>query len=196
MKRANKYTLFIAILLVVAMLAACVPPAPVQPAPLDEQVAGAGVNELVVTALTVRNDATVNGDLDIGGATTVDGALTVAGAVAGDITGDITIDDWLDITAQTAISVTAGAIITPTGSYQPLTSGGAVTTSTTTPIAAGTVVGRVVILRNANASDAITIDGTGGTVECKANVVMGAGDTLTLFWTGAKWNCLSSYDNS
>lgn len=195
MKRANRLTLAIASLLIVVMLAACVPPAPVQPAP-DEQVAGLGVNEMVVTAITVRNDANVKGSLNVDGALSVDGATALSGGVVGDVTGNVLADDWLSISAQTAISVTAGAIITPTGTYQPLTSAAPVTTSTTTAVANGAVTGRLLILRNANAADAITIDGTGGNVECKANVALGAGDTLTLIWNGTDWNCISSYDNS
>lgn len=200
MNRAKQQLpLAIAALLIVAILAGCVPPAPVQSVPQqDLPIAGLGVNTTVIKDLVVENDAQVNGTItgDVTGDIT--GAVTgnVTGNVTGDITGDLTADDWITITAQTAISVTAGAIITPTGTYQPLTSGGAVTTSTSTAIANGAAVGTLLILRNANASDAITIDGTGANVECKANVVMGAGDTLTLLWTGSDWNCLSSYDNS
>ena len=110
--------------------------------------------------------------------------------------GQVDVGDWLNLSQQTAISVTAGAIITPTGTLQLLESAGAVTTSTTTPIASGTEAGDLLILRNTNASDAITIDGTGGTVECKANVALGAQDTLTLVWNGADWVCIAGYDNS
>jgi len=72
----------------------------------------------------------------------------------------------------------------------------AVTTSTTTAIADGSETGDALILRNANATNVITIDGVGSNVACKANVALGAGDTLTLIWNGADWNCLASYDNS
>jgi len=94
------------------------------------------------------------------------------------------------------VVVTAGSTITPTGTYQVITSTAAVTTSTTTAIANGGETGDLLILRNANASNAITIDGTGGNVECKSDVALGAGDTLLLIWNGSDWNCLSSYDNS
>jgi hypothetical protein len=54
----------------------------------------------------------------------------------------------------------------------------------------------LLIIRNGNAADAITIDGTGGTVECKANVALGAGDIVTLIFDGTDWRCQSVYDNS
>ena len=95
-----------------------------------------------------------------------------------------------------AVVVSAGSTITPTGTLQPLTSASGVTTSTSTAIANGTTAGDVLILRNANASDTITIDGTGGNVECKTDKVLGAQDTLTLIWNGSDWVCLSLSDNS
>lgn len=201
MNRAKQLPLAIAALLIVAILAGCVPPAPVQSVPQqDLPIAGLGVNTSVFKDVVIEQDLDVNNALSVDGATTLVGATTITGALtqtgAIDANGGIAIDDWVGLTAQTAISVTAGAIITPTGTYQPIESAGAVTTSTTTPIAAGTTVGDILILHNLNASDAITIDGTGGNVECKADVALGAGDTLTLLWTGSDWNCLSSYDNS
>jgi len=133
----------------------------------------------------------------VSGGQTIDaGGLTVTAGGVAITAGQVDIGDWLNLSAQTAISLTAGGIITPTGTYQLLTSGAAVTTSTTTPIASGTETGDLLILRNGNASDVITIDGTGGTVECKANVGLGASDTLTLVWNGSDWNCLANYDNS
>lgn len=110
--------------------------------------------------------------------------------------GNVTTGNFLSIGAQTAISVTAGATITPTGTFQPLESSGAVTTSTSEAVADGSSVGDLLILMNTNASDIITIDGTGGNVECKADVALGAGDTLFLIWEGDDWYCLSGYDNS
>jgi len=93
--------------------------------------------------------------------------------------------------------VAAGFTITPTSRVVVLTSAAAVTSSATLAIITSTInAGTPLILRNGNASDVITIDGTGGTIECKANVALGASDTLTLVYNGLVWNCLSSYDNS
>lgn len=186
--------------------------------------AAAGTFEIITGNLKVGNgtpdtsldgeDAYVEGTLEVDGAANFDGAIDIDGDLTS-ATGAVTVADTLDvsgasnfqanvdvgtflgITPQTAISVTAAGIITPTGSFQPLTSGAAVTTSTTTPIAiTGFVDGDLIIFRNDNASAVITIDGTGGTVECKADVALGARDTVSLIFNGAEWNCLSNYDNS
>lgn len=161
-------------------------------------------------AIAVDDNATVGGALTTGGAIVSSGNVTGVDVTASDdviatddisgvdivLTGNETLADWLIVQPQTTISVTSGGVITPTGTIQPLSSGGAVTCDTTTCIAAGSATGQLLILQNVNASDTITIDGTGGTVECKADVVLGAQDTLTLMWNGADWICQSGYDNS
>ena len=167
-------------------------PAPPQP---DEPVTALGTTHFTnisaedITAtddVSVADDADIDGDLDVDGATNLD---------AVDIAEDATFAADLTITNVTAISLTAAGIITPTGTYQPLTSAAAVTTSTTTPIAAG-ATGQLLILENQNSSDAITIDGTGGAVECKADLALAAGDIVMLIYDGAAWQCISLYDNS
>ena len=102
--------------------------------------------------------------------------------------------------AQSTISVVFGIPITPTGWYQPIESAdfGAGAGQVVTPIAApsGDTNGTRLLLYNINASQVITIDGTGTTVECKADVILAPTDTLELFWNGDDWKCISNYDNS
>ncbi|KKL27108.1 hypothetical protein LCGC14_1855830 [marine sediment metagenome] len=102
--------------------------------------------------------------------------------------------------AQSTISVVFGIPITPTGWYQPIESAdfGAGDGQAVTPIAApsGDTNGTRLLLYNINASQVITIDGTGTTVECKADVILAPTDTLELFWNGDDWKCISNYDNS
>ena len=102
--------------------------------------------------------------------------------------------------AQSTISVVFGIPITPTGWYQPIESAdfGAGDGQVVTPIAApsGDTNGTRLLLYNINASQVITIDGTGTTVECKADVILAPTDTLELFWNGDDWKCISNYDNS
>ena len=131
-----------------------------------------------------------------GGQTITAGGQTITAGGQVITAGQVDIGDWLNLSAQTPVVVTAGSTITPLGVYQPLTSTGAQTTSTTTAVADGAETGDVLILRNANAADVITVDGTGGNVECKTDKALGAGDTLMLIWNGADWNCLSLSDNS
>ena len=122
------------------------------------------------------------------------GAITSDGAMA--TTSTLAVGTWLKVGEQTAVVVSAGSIITPTGTLQPLTSASSVAGSTSTAIANGTTAGDLLILRNANASDTITINGTGANVECKSDKALGSQDTLMLIWNGSDWVCLSLSDNS
>lgn len=112
------------------------------------------------------------------------------------IEGTLELAENLVMGAQTTFSVVLGIPITPTGLYQPLTSGVPTAGALVSPIAAGGTIGERLVLHNINATQVITIDGTGTTVECQADVVLGAQDTLELLWNGADWICLTNYDNS
>lgn len=141
------------------------------------------------------NNTTLNGeDAYIEGTLEVDGTADLDGSV--DAAADVDVGTWVNLSAQTAVVVTAGSSITPTGTYQPITSTAWVTTSTSTAILNGGETGDLLALRNANAADNITIDGVGSNVECKTDKVLGAGDTLSLIWNGSDWNCLATFDNS
>jgi len=150
-------------------------------------------------AVLPESRALTGGTSNFTGDVTVSGTVTGADLVATDslsVSGAVVGATWFGLTAQTALVIGAGDSVVSTGSLQPITSATAVTVSTTVPIAAGTVEGYLLILVNENAADAITIDGTGGTVECKADVVLGARDVLMLEWNGTEWICLTGYDNS
>ena len=176
------------------------------PAPAPSgAAAGAGVKSPGDTADLYGTEAQ-GGDRAVGdtnvtnlvasGAVTAGTGLTVMSGGSTITAGQVDIGDWLNLAAQTAVVVGAGGTITPTGVYQLLTSAGVVTTSTSNAVADGAETGDVLILRNANAADAITVDGVGGNVECKTDKALGPGDTLMLIWNGADWNCLSLSDNS
>lgn len=147
-------------------------------------MAGQGEQGLVGQNVTGFTSVNVEQDLAVGDDLTVTDDATIADAIVG---------DWLMLTPSTAISVTSGGIITPTGTLQPLTSGGAVTTSTSTAIANGTTSGQILILHNKNASDAITIDGAGANVECGGNQALGATDALVLQWQTDDWECIAKF---
>ena len=103
--------------------------------------------------------------------------------------------EFVGATEQSAVVVTEGSTITPTGTYQPLTSSGAVTTSTSIAIADGSFVGQLLILVNENGSDEITID-NGGNTHLSADIVLGNDDTLMLLWDGADWLEIGGANNS
>lgn len=107
----------------------------------------------------------------------------------------LTFSEFMAAAEQAAVVVTSGSTITPTGTYQPLTSTGAQTTSTSEAIADGTVIGQLLILVNENASSAITID-DGGNTKLSGDAVLGADDTLMLIWDGADWLEIAQSDNT
>jgi hypothetical protein len=155
---------------------------------------GGGAKLVVPSGSTVEVQS--GGALDIlSGATfTATGTTVLTGSTT---LSSTTLSKDLSLTAQTAFSVTAmGIPITPTGAYQPIESVTFTAGGGTADIAPGTTNGDILTLLNINATQVITVDGTGSNVECKADVPMGARDTLMLIWDGSDWRCLSSYDNS
>jgi len=150
------------------------------------------------------------GELEVqsGGILDVQSGATFAPTLSGDITfvngttlGEavdtvLDLSEFLAFTAQTAVSITEGAIITPTGTYQPLTSAAAVTTSTSCAIYSGTVKGQLLVLTNENASDAIIIDdGANTNLGGNKTLTGGEGDGLYLMWDEADWFCIGYNDN-
>lgn len=141
---------------------------------------------IVAKQLTVTTGSAV---LNEGNLTLTAGNETLT---AGDLTitaGDATIGSDLLTTKQTAVTVTSGGTITPTGTYQLITSAGAVGTSSV----AGCTSGRVLVLANSG-SNTITLTDT-GTLKLGGNAALGAADTLTLICDGTNWNQVSKADN-
>jgi len=127
------------------------------------------------------------------GATVTTGDLTVT---AGDL---IMTAGGVNLAPQGELLTDGQSISSTTVGLISLTSSAEVTTSATVGIITTTATsGDVLILANNNAADVINVDGTGGSIECKANVALGASDTLTLWYNGTDsvWNCIASYDNS
>lgn len=148
--------------------------------------------------LAVTDDAAVGGDLAITGATTAGSDITFAsGTTLGEAVDTVLdLSEFLAFTEQTIVVVGAGLSITPTGTYQPITSTAAVTTSTTTAIISGTVNGQLLVLANENASDAIIIDdGANTALGGNKTLTGGQGDAIWLMWDGADWICIGYNDN-
>lgn len=109
----------------------------------------------------------------------------------------VQLDGLLRLSPQAA-TVTTTFIITPTRSNIVLSSTGAATSSTSTPIITTSArAGDLLIIRNSNASAALVVDGTGGTVECGANISLGAQDSMTVIYdaSGQVWRCVAVRDN-
>lgn len=115
------------------------------------------------------------------------------------IEGTVEMASDVIVGARSSFSVVFNVPITPTGIYQPLvTDAGGAAEADNSNVAAPTddTTGKLLILHNIDATDVITIDGTGADVECKADIALGLEDTLTLIWNGDDWNCIANYDNS
>ena len=161
-------------------------------------------------AITIADSLNVTDTADFDSTVNIDGAVTLVStaSVGGDITlengttlgeaVDTVLDfsEFLAATEQTAVVVGTQFSITPTGTYQPLTSAAAVSTSLTTAILDGTVNGQLLILVNENASDAITIVDEANTKMGGDKVLTGGqGDAIFLMWDGADWLCIGYNDN-
>lgn len=153
--------------------------------------------DAIVTDSTIVAGTSIASGTAINAGTSVSAATSVTAGTFGKSTTYMQVGTFLEPKQATTVAVGAGATITPLGTNQPITSTAGVTTSTSTAIANGATAGDIVILRNANASDTITVDGTGGNVECKTDKVLGAQDTLMLMWNGSDWVCIGGHsDNS
>lgn len=108
------------------------------------------------------------------------GSIGAAGLVLAD--GSLTVPDWARFTPQTAISVTNGAVFTPTGSYQPLTSFGNVTPTLS---AAGFTAGSLLLLVNTTNTSILLPEA--GNLIMAGNVTLGQYDTITFLYDGTRW---------
>ena len=114
-----------------------------------------------------------------------------AGAFASvSTTGDITSGDDFLVSAQTVISPTDTATITPTGTYQPLSSAGAVTVALS---ASGYTTGSLLVL--INTSDTTILISDTGTTKASSAVSLGQYDAALLWFDGANWIQIGESDN-
>jgi len=139
------------------------------------------VNTLIARVLRVQNSAQFDGPATFNAALVATDTVAVTGnaSIGGNlaVTGDTALAADLNLAPQTAISVTNGGIITPTGALQRLTSAGNVTATLAAPAA-----GQVIVLFNSS-STTITIEDTTGQA-LSANAALGQWDTLTIVGYG------------
>lgn len=154
-------------------------------------------NGVVVDGLRIR-DSGIAANVAITGTASVGGDITFAnGTTLGEAVDTVLdLSEFLAFTEQTAVVVGVQTSITPTGTYQPITSGAAVSTSLTTAILDGTVNGQLLVLVNENAADAIiVVDGANTEMGGDKTLTGGQGDTLWLMWDGSDWLCIGYNDN-
>lgn len=159
------------------------------------------VNGTTTFTGSIAGNPTYTGDPTFSGSATFSGMPTFSdGFTAGGITstvgititnGDLTIADNLIVTAQTVISPTDGGIITATGTYQPISSAGAVTVTIET---SGVTAGTHIILENTTAT-AILILNT-GTTKLAGDITLGQYDSLHVRYDGTNWIEVSRSNNT
>jgi cytoskeletal protein CcmA (bactofilin family) len=125
-----------------------------------------------------------------------DGTDVLTGTVTGDLyaTGNVSIEDYVRVIQESALTVCEGCPITSTATYMQITAAGAVTTSTTTAVVSGTYTGEVLWLVNVGAQNIIVDDG-GNTDLGGSNITLGGTDVLALIWNGTDWLRLWNTDN-
>lgn len=95
-----------------------------------------------------------------------------------------------------AISVTNGITnLTPLGSYQNLTAGGAVTVTSLITSTSVIVTGTVVSLINTVAQDIVLTNGTYLVLPGAANLTLGQWDNVRLRFDGTRWIAIASTNN-
>lgn len=149
-------------------------------------------------AVDVDGATTLNSTLDADGATTLNSTLDVDGNISSGtgaltFTTNIYANSFLVLGEASVVEATSAGTITPTASYQPITSS-AVITLGTTAIADGSVEGQYLCLVNENASDTIAIS-DGQNTALSGNTVLGSNDTLCAIWNGADWVEVAQVDN-
>lgn len=147
----------------------------------DLTVVGAtNIPSVASSSLSTTGNALVGGNATISGTSNLVGNVTVAGTLAANgTTFTVAKTQWF--ARQTAIAVTEGSVITPTGTFQELTAAGAVGASLAAPSAAG----QTLILFNSTANTITLTDGSGQAFA--GNIALGLNDSAVLISTQAGW---------
>jgi hypothetical protein len=109
--------------------------------------------------------------------------------------GDGTIADDFIIVAQTAISCTDGAVITPTGTYQPLESAGTVTPTMAITDASDARYATGTLLTLINTANTTINLADSGNVKTSGATALGQYDSLVLWFDGTYWIELAQANN-
>ena len=138
------------------------------------------------------------GNIDVDGALNVDGATTLTtlaassnATFAGTVSASgatLAVAQTLVLVPQTAISLTTGGVLTPTGTLQMVESAGDVT------VTLGNVTGGALVTIINSTNHAVTIADTTGQV-FSAAAVLGQWDTLTIVGYGNAWHEVARSNN-
>lgn len=136
---------------------------------------------------TITNGGMANGQGHAGDLVDAAGVTHLSGLT---VTGDLRAGGWLGLSAAAAISCTNGGVITPTATFQPLTSAGAVTPTLAT---GGIIAGSRLVLENTSNSTIHLADT--GTAVLTGAAALGQYDVLELVYDGTRWVEVGRADN-
>jgi len=164
---------------------------------------GTGADAAIYVASDYSGSTTTDSfgyGLDLSGAAinTADIRLENGETISNGTDTAVQVGGFLAFTEGTVIDIAAGGTITPTATYQPITTSeaGSTTTSTSTAIADGAVAGSILILCNEDAQDIVIDDGANTDIGGNQTLTGGAGDCLWLLWNGADWNKVAEIGNN
>ena len=145
---------------------------------VNAQAVATNFTWVVTKLLTVTDVATFTSSVSVAGASNLAGNTSVGGTLS--VTGNTALATGLNIVPQTAISVTNGGIITPTGAVQLLTAAGNVTAT----LATGQAGQMLTVINTANVT--MLIQDTTGQI-FSGDASLGQWDTADFVWYGTSW---------
>jgi len=152
------------------------------------EIQSGGTLDVQSGATVGLSSGTINGNLTITGTLDVHGDITLENdeSISNSSDGVVQVGGFLALTRGSVVEVSYGSTITPTASFQPITSTVAITNAV---IADGTVAGQIVILSNENAADDITILESGSNLAAGGDITLNGGDydLVALVWDGSRW---------
>jgi hypothetical protein len=158
---------------------------------VNAQAVATNFTWVVTKLLTITDTATFTDDVNVAGNITAGSALAVTGGASAatlSVSGDVALGADLAIAPRTAISVTNGGVITPTGTIQMLESAGNVTAT----LAAGTS-GQLLTLINTSNTTILLLDTTGQIFS--GNSSLAQWDNASFVFYGTSWIQTGESDN-
>lgn len=158
---------------------------------VNAQAVATNFSWVVTKLLTVTDTATFTSDMNVAGNVTAGSALAVTGGASAatlSVSGDTALGADLAIAPRTAISVTNGGIITPTGTLQMLESAGNVTAT----LASGSS-GQLLTLINTSNTTILLLDTTGQIFS--GNSSLAQWDNASFVFYGTSWIQTGESDN-
>lgn len=154
---------------------------------MTSDYAGSAVTDAMDYGLDMDTAAVTTADIRLSNGETISNVTDTAVQISGFVAMDV----------GATQDLTGTFTLTPTASYQPVTNstGGSITSDTSTAIADGAVAGALLVICNEDAQDVVIKDGANTVLSGDLTLTGGANDCLTVLWNGTNWVGLSLQDN-